>query len=1060
MGLTEFCLKKPVLVTVAVIFLMLAGVWALLSIPIQLTPDVEKPKITVRTYWPGASPYEVEREIVRRQEGFLNNLPGLAAMKSSSQPGRGNITLEFEIGTDMNDALLRITNELNQVPSYPENALRPTIILSGANSRPIIWSALRALEGNPRPIRTYKQWAEDNVKPAMEKIRGISEARVYGGRDAEVQVRLDPVKLSLHGISINQLQNRIRSEIGDVSGGTISEGKREYTIRSLSPFRTPRELGNMIVKTTPSGAIYLRDVAEVGIGYNSQGSSVLGAEGRALIVPIYKEPGANVLKITEEAAATIDGLNRGVLKEQGLTMQMLSDPGFYINSAIDLVLSNIYLGGFLAVVVLYLFLGNLRSALVIALSIPVSIVGTFLFMKLLGRNINVISLAGLAFSVGMVMDAAIVVLENIDKWRARGVPLVEAVVGATREVYGAILASALTTVAVFLPVVFVQDQAGQLFKDIAIAICVAIVLSFAVSTAVIPPLYQFLFGNGADRGDGQTHFVNGITRFLQKQAAKGVDFLLATLEWINRRFWRKSAVIIFTLVLAIGVGLAIVPKKEYLPGGNRNLLISILFPPPGYSPQETEALGLSVIEGLGPAVRGEAKGVPQIKRIFFVGFGTTLILGVVAQNPGEVKKLIPFVKRILRNQPGLIAITSQTSLFARGLGAGNSIDVEIYGRDLAQVGAAVAKLNARAKRLMPGAQIRPIPSFELSKPEIRVTPIVERAAAAGLSARELGMIVDIYTDGRKISEFSVEGGKTLDLKLLIQGHQIRGIGDFAQMPLLAPNGRYVTLASVAEIEETVGPVQINRINEKRVFTLRVKPPANMSLEEALDTLQHKLVAPALSEFAAVPGFRIELTGTADAFNKTWSSLRTGFVLAIAITFLLLVILFEDLLSPLVIMVMLPVAGAGGMMGLWLINTFVSPQALDMLTMLGFLMMIGIVVNNPILIVSMALSLIREKGVPLQEAVLTAVRSRVRPIFMTTFTSVGGLMPLVLMPGAGSELYRGLGSAVLGGLVLSTFVNMIFVPTLFSIIQDLVGLFRRRPTAAAAEESVPGLAGGD
>ncbi|MCH7478350.1 MAG: efflux RND transporter permease subunit, partial [SAR324 cluster bacterium] len=267
MGLTEFCLKKPVLVTVVVIFLLLAGIWALFSIPIQLTPDVETPKITVRTNWPGASPYEIEREIVKKQEEFLNNLPNLVAMRSESQPNRGSITLEFEIGTDMNAALLRITNELNQVPSYPENALRPTIILSGANSRPIIWNQIRSAEGNPKPIGTYKQWVEDFIKPEVEKIPGVSEARVFGGLDAEVQVRFDMAKLSLHGISVRFLADRIRSEIGDISAGTISEGKREYTIRALSPFRTPEQLGEMILKTTPSGSIYLRDMAEVGMGY-------------------------------------------------------------------------------------------------------------------------------------------------------------------------------------------------------------------------------------------------------------------------------------------------------------------------------------------------------------------------------------------------------------------------------------------------------------------------------------------------------------------------------------------------------------------------------------------------------------------------------------------------------------------------------------------------------------------------------------------------------------------------------------------------------------------------
>ena len=1054
MGLTEFCLKKPVLVTVAVIFLLLAGIWALFSIPIQLTPDVETPKITVRTNWPGASPYEIEREIVKKQEEFLNNLPNLVAMRSESQPNRGSITLEFEIGTNMDAALLRITNELNQVPSYPENALRPTIILSGANSRPIIWNQIRSAEGNPEPIGTYKQWVEDFIKPEIEKISGISEARVYGGMDAEVQVRFDMAKLSLYGISVRFLADRIRSEIGDISAGTISEGKREYTIRALSPFRTPEQLGGMIVKTTPSGSIFLRDIAEVGMGYTPTRVSVLAKEGPSLVMPIYKEQGANVLAITRDVSATFDRLNRGLLKEKGLVAKRLSDPGYYINSAINLVLQNIMLGGFLAFVVLYLFLGNLRSALVVTFSIPISIIGTFVFMKILGRNINVISLAGLAFSVGMVMDATIVVLENIDKWRARGVPLFESVVKATREVYGAILASSLTTVAVFLPVVFVQDQAGQLFKDIAIAICVAIVLSFAVSTLVIPPAYQFLFGGSVGNG-GEVHRVNRLTVWLGKIAWVGVEFLLSVLQWLQGRVWRKLALVFGTIAFAALAAYSLTPKLEYLPSGNRNLILSILFPPPGYSPKETEAMGRQIIDDLRPAMAGEEKGYPKIDRVFFVGFGTTLILGAIVADPSRVKEVIPLINSKLAQVPGMFFVTSQTSLFARGLAAGRSIDIEFYGNDIAVVAAIAQKNFARVKQKLPGSQIRPVPSFDLSKPEVRIYPIIERAAAAGLSVRELGMIVDVFTDGRKIAEFTTAGGETFDLRLMSGDHQLTGIQDFAKQPLLAPNNQYVTLASVATIEETVGPVQINRINQGRAFTLRVSPPANISLEEALETLQRDVVLPAQIENADVPGFRIALSGTADAFTKTLSALQTGFILAVAITFLLLVILFEDLLAPLVIIAMLPIASAGGLIGLWLINTFVATQALDMLTMLGFLMMIGIVVNNPILIVSMALNLMREQGKPLLEAVTAAVQARVRPIFMTTFTSVGGLMPLVLMPGAGSELYRGLGSAVLGGLVLSTLVTMVFVPTLFSLIQDVLALFRPRRTREGEEAPVVG-----
>ena len=437
-----------------------------------------------------------------------------------------------------------------------------------------------------------------------------------------------------------------------------------------------------------------------------------------------------------------------------------------------------------------------------------------------------------------------------------------------------------------------------------------------------------------------------------------------------------------------------------------------------------------------------------------INFGTITVMGAVSKDPERVKELIPLIREITAKLPGVRGFTSQTSLFARGLGAGRSIDLEIYGNDIEKIAGVAAGLFGKAQRLMPGSQIRPIPSFELSNPEIRIIPNVERAAAAGVTTQELGLILDIYTDGRKITEFTMPDGTNLDLILMSAKGHLQGVEDFDTKLLLAPNGRQVTVGSIATVEETVGPNQINHISGERAFMLRIAPPASIPLETALEIIQKQLLAPAMEEYKDVEGLRFALSGTADAFTKTRDSLMTGFLLALAITFLLLVILFEDLLLPFVIMAALPVAAAGGFIALWLLNKYVAEQPLDMLPLLGFLMMIGIVVNKPILIVAKALSLIREDGWSQAKAVTEAVRARLRPIFMTTCTSVFGLMPLVLLPGAGSELYRGLGAAVLGGLILSTLVNILFVPCMFSLIQDIKGLLTFQDTR---EDMPAGLA---
>lgn len=1044
MAFIRFFLEKPALVAALTAFILIAGVTALLQIPIQLTPDVQTPQLTVRTIWPGASPYEVEKEIVIKQENALRNLPGLERLRSESAPGRGQVILEYVIGTDLDEALLRVSNELDQVTDYPENARRPRILTSGLNASPVVWMQLRALEGNETVIGQYLKYAEDEIAPEFEKIHGVSNTRVFGGREKEVKVLFDSEKLAAYQVTIPQLINTIRQENLDVSGGRIKEGKREYVVRTLTKFRDVEDLGNLIIKKTQGQSIYLRDVAQVGIGYKSPTASVLINNQYSLVIPIYREHGANVLEVTETVIETIARLNREKLAVAQLELTRLSDPRYYINSSISLVLSNLLIGSGLAFLVLLIFLGNFRSSLVVVLAIPISIIGTFVYLEAFGRNINVISLAGLAFAVGMVVDSAIVVLENIDQYRLRGETLFDSALKATHEVWGAVLASSLTTVAVFLPVIFVKEKAGQLFADISIAISSAIILAMIVAVAIIPTLYVWLLKDrkvltSEERKTSKTSYNR-----LRRRTGEMVNSWLRFLGWLLKSWWRKFSFLVVVLALSAFIVYETTPKLEYLPSGNRNLLFGYLIPPSGYNTEEYERIGRFLMNELEPYLKGEDPQFPQIDRVFYVGFGTALIMGAVSKEPERVAELIPLFNRILRKVPGVYGVTKQSSLFERGLAAGRSIDIEIYADNLSDTSSIGGQLFGKIRKTLPGSQVRPIPSLEIGTPEVQVLLDSERAAEMGLSTQELGLIIDVYTDGRKIDEFTEENGDILDITMASQDQRVKSVADFSSLSFFTPSRQRIPIASVAEVIEAVGPNQINRIAQARVVTLRVSPPENISLEESLQIIQNKIVDPALQQNANVPGFRIELSGTAGDFTRTREALQTGFLIALGITFLLLVVLFEDLFSPFVIMGSLPVAGAGGMILLSLINRFVAPQPLDVLVMLGFLMLIGIVVNNPILIVSKALQLIRSENFTQQDAIIEAVKVRVRPIFMSTMTSVLGLMPLILIPGAGSELYRGLGSAVLGGLLLSTFVSIFFVPALFSLLLDIKTFFKPTP----------------
>ena len=1045
-GMIALCLNRPLVVLAACLLVVCGGLWALFDLPIQLTPDVEKPRITVRTSWPQASPYEVERELLYPQEQQLRDLPRLVEMNSDARVGRGNLELTFRIGTVLDHALLRITERLGRISDYPANALRPRVISAGSGASPVVWVQVLAREGNPRDIRTYRRFAEDVIRPDFERIQGVAEARVYGGREPVLKVRVVPELLQAQGISLGVLRQRIRDALGSHSAGTLEQGKNTQAVRVVSAFQQPQDLNRLVLKSDPSGVITLQDVAQVQLDYGESSSRVLSQDGAALIMPVYKSPQANVLEISESVRQRIAALNAGVLQTAQLEARVVSDPTYYIESAIALVLNNLYLGSLLALLALYAFLRRLRPALIVALTIPLCITGTLLALKLFGRSINVISLAGLAFAVGMVVDNAIVVLENIDRWRKQG--KTDAALGATREVQTAIFAATLTTIVVFLPVMFTQDQAGQLFKDISIAISCAIALSLLVSISVVPSAYRLLVPRDVPAQRKRPLFA---------LAGRISEALLRAVHWIQQYRWRQLAVVGAVSALAIWIALTLVPKLEYLPSGNRNLLLSILQPPPSFNTDSIEEVGQELIHSLQPLLAGEQPGLPRIDRLFFVSFGTTSLLGVVSADPQRVRELIPPVNRMIFSLPAISGFTIQTSLFERGLAAGRSIDVQIIGDELQTLATVASRGALLLRELIPDAQVRPLPSYELQVPELRVEPARVFARAAQVSVQELALALDVYSGGAKISEFALQDGARIDLRLESWPH-IADPDTLMAQPLLAARAISQPVGSVSRISLINGPQQIRRIDGKRVFTLRVAPPADMPLESALEILQGELL-PALTALgdddavarddvppdavarddvppdARVTGaFTLRFAGTTDALHVTRDALQSGFLAALGLIFLLLLVLLADVFAPLVVLAALPVAAAGGVLALALVDALIVPQALDMLTLLGFLMLVGIVVNNPILIVSRALQLQRVEGLARSEAITQAVQTRLRPIFMTTCTSVLGLLPLVVLPGAGSELYRGLGAAVLGGLLTSSIASVFFVPSLYALFR--------------------------
>ncbi len=1026
MDIIQFSIKKPVTVVVGIIFVVLFGLIGLYNMPYQLSPDVTEPEISVTTIWTGATPYEIEREIIEEQEKVLKGIPGLIEMESSSFNSQGTVTLRFKIGTDVDDALLRVSNKLNEVRSYPDNVDRPVISATGAATSPVIWMILKPAEDNPAPIHTYKTYFENEIKQFLERVEGVADLFVGGGTEKELHITVQPEKLAAYGLTINDLINILNKENINVSAGTMGVGRRDYRIRTIAEFKTPEEIEKIVIKSTGQRRAMVSDVASVGFGYEKKAVSMIHNAEAGIAIGIKPEPGTNILDMTDRVQETVNWLNNNKLKSEKIHLDWVYDQRPYINGAIDLIKRNIFIGGILAILVLLIFLRSISSTVIAASAIPISVIGTFFFMNALGRNLNVISLAGIAFAVGMLVDNAIVVLENIDRHRKMGKSPFESAYDGAKEVRGAIVASTLTTVAVFLPVIFIQEEAGQLFRDIAIAVTCAVSLSLFVSISVIPMLSEKLTGlAGKNAAPKETIF----TRF----GSRAINMIM-TLVTLATKNIKTRLITIFSLsALSVLSVFLLLPKTEYLPQGNRNLVINILIPPPGLSYEEKKEIGDGIFKAVAPYMGKDHDNLPGIENMFYVASEQFNLFGAISMHEQRAGELIPLFMSTIQQIPGMFGISMQAGIFQTSLGRGRTVEVDISADDLNRAVQIGGMMFGIISQEIPGSQIRPVPSLELLFPEVRLIPRRDRLKASGMSAGELGVALDVLMDGRKVGEFKQEGEKKIDLILKAPEHDISTPEKLYNAMIATPQGKIVPVSSLAEMERRSGITEIRHLERRRTITLQVTPPENVPLQEAMEIIDNKVIDVMASQ-QMLEGADVGQSGVADKLTQTKEVLQWNFILAAVIAYLLMSALFGNFIYPLIIMFTVPLAGAGGFMGLGLVNLLSSrPQPFDILTMLGFVILIGVVVNNAILIVHQSLNNIRYHGMNHTEAVLESTRTRLRPIYMSASTSIFGMLPLVVAPGPGSELYRGLGSVILGGLALSTVFTVFVIPALLMFV---------------------------
>lgn len=1104
--IVEFAIKQPITIAVGVILIIIAGLLTLNSVSIRMTPEVDSVVISVSTGWQSASPEQIESDIIEEQEAQLGDLKGLVSMTSISSAGVGEIRLEFETGTDIDAALAEVTRKLNEVPNYPSDAVsQPEVKGVDPDSVDYIaWIGLASTDPNFDASTLY-DFMERRMKPVFERLEGIAEVGVIGSREAEVLVKVDPIELAQRGLNWGDLVDAIQLSNGNFSGGLLPEGKNNYKLRAVGRFYDAESVKSLVIRRDESGPVYLGDIADVELTFKESTGWVRARGQKMSFFNFQLQSGANVIdtmKLIKEQVAEFNkpgGALEQYAKSRGMngTLELVQvyDATVYVEEAIDLVRSNILLGGVLATITLLLFLRSLRTVGIIAISIPISIIGTIVAMIALGRSINIVSLAGMAFAVGMVVDNSIVVIENIFRHMEMGKGVKRAALEGTKEVADAVLASTMTTVVVFFPILLIKEDAGQLFQDIAYAIMAAVTLSFVIAITVIPALAS---GYLKEPKKTATNSNGTSTKGLSWNPLVLIPNLVYQAVYAITGSWllRIGVVAFFVIITVVGIRI-LTPPLDYLPRGNRNIIFGIMVPPPGYNLDKMAAIGdrieetlrpyweatdnkfqvETILEGGTPSVVDERKPImvenykgemveitpPPMNNYFMATFSGILFHGAISEDPRTVTDLADLMNMATNPSvaPDAFGFAFQPSVFRTGGQTGSAIKIDLMGEDQDNINRAAMALFGSLFGEYGPASVTPEPkNFMLPAPEIRATPKDERLRELGLNRRDVGFAMQANGDGILLVRQYEVGGELKDLKLITPG----ALSDdplqaLRESPIATDDGYIVDLESIANVDYVRSPDQIKHVDRRRAVTLEFTPPVDVPLEDAIQIVNDRV-----KEFRAdgtfTPDVDVQLAGSAGKLKvlqnilmgdgTVMGTITSSLFLALAVVYLLMVVLFQNWMYPLVIMITVPLAALGGFVGLAVVHElsltdrYLPVQNMDVLTILGFVILAGTVVNNAILIVYQTLGFIQGNAedsdvdfnpdtMTAREAIALGVKSRVRPILMTILTSVLGMLPLVILPGSGSELYRGLGAVIVGGMIVSTVFTLILIPTVLSMM---------------------------
>ncbi len=1021
MNMPTFSVKRPVTTLMIFLLIMVLGVVSLFRLKVDLMPEMTFPVASVITTYEGVGPQEIENLVTRPLEGVLGTVANIERITTYSTAGQSIVIMEFNWGTDMDFALLDVREKIDLIKGYfPDGVESPLVFKFDSAMMPIINLAVTG----EADLVTLKKMADEEVKPALERLSGVASVDVSGGLVPVIKIEADPVKLHAYGLTLQNITQFLQAENLNLPGGTVQSGNLELIVRTTGEFKRIEQIEDLNLVSPSGGLVKLKEVARVFPTYKELNSYVLLNGQPAVGISIQKETDANTVETAKRVVRELEKLKREL--PSTVKLDVVMNQADFIQHAIRELRNSALLGGFLAVAILFLFLRNFPSTLIIGLSIPISIITTFVLMYFAKLELNMMTLGGLALGVGMMVDNAIVVLENIFRFRDEGYELEKAAVEGSTEVGMAITASTLTTVVVFLPVVFMEGMTSQFFKELALTVTISLLASLFVAQTLVPMLSsKFLYVRGKKARQPAAAKTQA---FPEKRDRLG--WYKKSLAWALQH--RKTVIFLSLFLFLFSFVMVFRLGAEFIPQMDQGMISIQIRMPKGTVLRETEEV----------VARVEAVlfALPEVKMVASTvgGGGSTGSFGISTAGTDRASLTILLVDKdkrarsseevaeAIRAQIGAIpGAVIQVQASTMSFSGGKPVNIKLKGRDFAQLEAIAADLVNLIKEVEGTREVES--SLDEGRPELQVRIDRERASALGLNAYTVASYLRTAIAGATATTYKVNG-EEYDVVVSLEKNE-KGIPGLGQLLIPTPFGSQVPLSEVAELQVVEGPVTITREDQERVVSISAAL-IGRDLNSAVVEINRKLAG-----YPLPSGYTLSFGGEAEEMQKAFRDLLLALLLAVIFVYMIMAAQFESLLQPLIIMFTVPLGFIGVVWGLAIGKFPVSVPA-----MVGLIMLAGIVVNNGIVLVDYT-NILKKKGYQAEEALLLAGPVRFRPIMMTALTTILGLIPMAIGSGDGAELQAPMAVAVIGGLVVATALTLIVVPV-FYLSFDLIGHKRR------------------